>query len=96
LSSSNYINGWYRKYKSGWLEQGFRKNTNTDAVFVFPIPMMDTNYAVQIGGTLDGMNNTVSTYYSSLTTTSLKAGARYGGSSVAGEKFYIEIKGMAA
>lgn len=52
-AENNYT--WYRKYKSGWVEQGGIKNipsrTNSgesSAFVIFPIPMGDTNYTGQI------------------------------------------------
>ena len=47
-SSNNYT--WYRKYKSGWVEQGQRTTTvsgNTQTVNL-PVEMSDTNYDLQI------------------------------------------------
>ena len=37
---------WYRKYKSGWVEQGGKiaKQTSTNITITFIIPMADTNY----------------------------------------------------
>jgi len=38
---------WYRKYKSGWVEQGGIKNTDgTIQTVVFPVPMQTSNYTV--------------------------------------------------
>ena len=52
-SANGYM--WYRKYKSGWVEQGGHKNipSRTGAgisstTVTFPIPMSDTNYTGQI------------------------------------------------
>ena len=46
---------WYRKYKSGWVEQGGHKNIPSrtgggisSTTVTFPIPMSDTNYTGQI------------------------------------------------
>jgi hypothetical protein len=38
LSGQNYINGWYRKYKSGWVEQGGVLTGNGTNI-IFQIPM---------------------------------------------------------
>lgn len=37
---------WYRKYKSGWVEQGgtVSSNPNTDTTLMFPKKFIDTNY----------------------------------------------------
>lgn len=34
---------WYRKYKSGWVEQG---GISTVSPVVYPLPMSDTNYTL--------------------------------------------------
>lgn len=51
-SSNGYT--WYRKYKSGWVEQGGRsKRATQDVSVTFPVPFMDTNYnaqAIRIAG----------------------------------------------
>lgn len=43
-ADNNYT--WYRKYKSGWVEQGgiVPQQTSNDYLIVFPIEMSDTNY----------------------------------------------------
>ena len=47
-AQNNYT--WYRKYKSGWVEQGGIATTvaNTGVAVSFPIEMTDTNYQIQI------------------------------------------------
>lgn len=48
---NNYT--WYRKYKSGWVEQGGQIAQSGDNVAVtLPVEMANTNYSV-VGGTLD-------------------------------------------
>lgn len=42
-SQNNYT--WYRKYKSGWVEQGGQKISNTKT-YELPIRMANTNYTV--------------------------------------------------
>lgn len=42
-SANNYT--WYRKYKSGWVEQGQKINTQNTS-FTFPVPMADTSYMI--------------------------------------------------
>ena len=47
LSGTNYNNGWYRKYKSGWVEQGFTTvppNGNWN-VYTLPIPFINITYS---------------------------------------------------
>lgn len=41
-SENNYT--WYRKYKSGWVEQGGKINTSTTSISL-PIEMLDDNYS---------------------------------------------------
>ena len=45
-ADNNYI--WYRKYKSGWVEQGGTFGsafaTYTEKTITLPVPMADTNY----------------------------------------------------
>lgn len=46
-ADNNYT--WYRKYKSGWVEQGGRANTSENGTTcTLPITMSDTNYFVQV------------------------------------------------
>lgn len=42
-AENNYI--WYRKYKSGWVEQGGETTNNANSV-TLPIEMADTHYTV--------------------------------------------------
>ena len=39
---------WYRKYKSGWVEQGGQLSNSYSGDVVFAIPMADTNYHVNL------------------------------------------------
>ena len=65
-SNNNYT--WYRKYKSGWVEQGGRTATfsntaaNTSGALgvTLPITMADTSYSAI--GTLSANDNSVSGY----------------------------------
>lgn len=43
--SSTNAYTWYRKYKSGWVEQG-RYYVNPDATWTLPIPMANSNYVI--------------------------------------------------
>ena len=46
-ADNNYT--WYRKYKSGWIEQGgIAANTPNGAVINLPVEMADTNYDIHI------------------------------------------------
>ena len=54
----SYTNGttWYRKYKSGWVEQGasvgYTSNANTWVPYTLPTPMADGKYSVVITDTI--------------------------------------------
>ena len=66
-SGNNY--SWYRKYKSGWVEQGSSNPTNATSI-TFPIKMLDTNYtATCMGGGHTGSGADIGIYISSKTTT---------------------------
>ena len=46
-TENNYT--WYRKYKSGWVEQGGYSDTTTDTIEIFLIiPFSNTNYHINI------------------------------------------------
>lgn len=47
-SANNYT--WYRKYKSGWVEQGQYTTTTSGQItqFNYPVAMSDSNYTLQI------------------------------------------------
>lgn len=48
---------WYRKYKSGWVEQGGQSNNTAQNVVytvTMPVPMSDANYTAMVVGTVGG------------------------------------------
>lgn len=45
-AENNYV--WYRKYKSGWVEQGGPQGT-TNTTINLPVEMANTNYTVDCG-----------------------------------------------
>ncbi len=47
---------WYRKYKSGWVEQGGRTTSQT---ITFPITMQTVNYAISLCGECQTTNNNI-------------------------------------
>ena len=53
-ADNNYT--WYRKYKSGWVEQG---GITTAQTINLPITMADANYHVLLTGTCNASNNNV-------------------------------------
>ncbi len=58
---------WYRKYKSGWVEQGGRSTSQT---VTLPVEMADTSYVIQLTSTCSSVNNNVVVLgYRDLTTT---------------------------
>ena len=63
---NNYT--WYRKYRSGWVEQGGKNSVQT---VTLPIEMANTNYHVFLTGTCSSNNNNIYIFgWRDLTTTS--------------------------
>ena len=63
-AENNYT--WYRKYKSGWVEQGGTVTETSTVVqksVVFPVEMADANYNLQVTLVTDTNSNSP-TYYS--------------------------------
>lgn len=95
-AENNYT--WYRKYASGWVEQGGYATTsgNTGAQITLPVTMSDAHYL--INGTCD--NNTTGgvfhfVIYENQTTNGFVASPAYAGEWRTGA-FYWEVRGMAA
>lgn len=61
VESYKHGNNWYRKYKSGWLEQGgiYKGTFNTTSVHNLLVPFADTTYSI-LGEALDVSDYTVS------------------------------------
>lgn len=57
-AENNYT--WYRRYASGWVEQGGALQTPTDALItiIMPVTMTDTNYTLLLTRTWSGSNTT--------------------------------------
>lgn len=91
-AANNYT--WYRKYKSGWVEQGgiVPPNSGTSGTVILPVVMSDTNYTVLSNNGNSAANNffAVNTTNSMMTTEIhwLKSASKMGGS--------WEVKGMYA
>lgn len=88
-SGNNYT--WYRKYASGWVEQGGQFAQSGDGVAItFPVTMANANYSV-VGGILDN-SGAQGWRYANRTTTgftkNLVGSTQCGGS--------WEVRGMAA
>ena len=98
-AENNYI--WYRKYRSGWVEQGQKKIQiahNSKGLIALPVTMANTDYMAQAGsnqvnssGTF-GANSTVSA--NAGTTTEVRLGQS--NSASASMDVWWEVKGMAA
>ena len=80
-SANNYT--WYRKYRSGWVEQGGTTTSeygSSGVAVTLPIAMSDTNYQVsvtQVTGRRDGMASTVIPGGYALSTTQVYVCGRY-------------------
>ncbi len=85
-AENNYT--WYRKYKSGWVEQGgyIDKLNNTNKTVYFPIEMQNTYYSIAVVGLneMSGVSsyatiprNPQTTSLNIATTANYSAGARW-------------------
>ena len=89
-AENNYT--WYRKYKSGWIEQGGSYGGSQNQVISLPLEMADNNYSVMLSFNTTSINAPVySSYaYDNRTTVSFKvinSGSIYG---------MWEVKGLRA
>jgi len=97
-SSNNYT--WYRKYKSGWIEQGgLCVNSSGDGTVTLPIAMADTNYTIVATNEATSSQNAwgwVLVSKDSKTSTKFGLSSRYSG----GNAIYLRarwlVKGIAA
>lgn len=92
-ADNNYT--WYRKYKSGWVEQG---GTGTASLTVtLPIEMADTNYVITTGchNYSSNAGTPVILYYDK-STTGFKLQGRWNGNATSGINLCWEVKGMKA
>ena len=95
-SSNGYT--WYRKYKSGWVEQG-GKSTSDGQTVTFPIQMANTEYFISGMPRETDTGAISSVAFASKTTTSVVLyGKRVnaGGFAAGAHPVYWEVKGMAA
>lgn len=53
--ANNYT--WYRKYKSGWIEQGGYGISGYSGAVTLPVEMVDTSYHIVFGGSGKSTNN---------------------------------------
>lgn len=68
-STNNYV--WYRKYASGWVEQGCG-NVTTPATITLPVTMLNTEYSLT--ATPLGTGNNVSIHATRSSTTQIEIG----------------------
>ena len=94
-AENNYT--WYRKYKSGWVEQGGQLQTNVSSQTVtMPVEMSDTYYSIMFSiGNYSGSGSGGYTEifgWGTRTTTQFHVDSK-SGSNITGQ---WEVKGMAA
>ena len=95
-SANSYT--WYRKYKSGWVEQGVTQRiTGGGSVgVVLPVPMVDANYTILISqNNSDGGGVYFQCQYHTPTTTGFTVISQYGQSRTS-RPFLWYVCGMAA
>ena len=90
-ADNNYT--WYRKYKSGWIEQG---GVSTSHEITFPVTMADTNYTVLCGMKISSSNTGNPTItYDNKATTGIMILLRWDGTGTTGERCW-QVSGFAA
>lgn len=90
-AENNYT--WYRKYKSGWVEQG---GIDTTSYITFPVTMLDTNYTVTCGIYLINSDiGSATVMYGDKTTTGMRVYIRWDGAGSNGERCW-QVSGFAA
>jgi hypothetical protein len=93
-AANNYT--WYRKYASGWVEQGGVSQVTTNGLsttITMPVEMLDTNYTLTVakwGADTGNVGFNAEPY----TTTQFKAGVAY--TSNLTRSFSWQVSGMAA
>jgi hypothetical protein len=92
-AQNNYT--WYRKYSSGWVEQGGVVTTN--AIVSLPITMSDTNYTITTGNNhySDSAGTPVVVYYNKQVD-SFEIQGRWNGTGVSGLSANWAVFGVAA
>ena len=93
LPTANNGYTWYRKYKSGWVEQGGAKCASNTTI-VFPVPMADNNYtAYAIANYASGITQAMAIQLINNRTTTSMSVASF---SVGGYTVDWQISGMSA
>ena len=92
-ASNNYT--WYRKYKSGWVEQGgiYTISSVNFADYDLLIPMANTNYTI-VGNSADGTTNAYPLNFNQPSFTTTTFSAKTGNASSG--KFTWQVSGMSA
>ena len=94
-SANNYT--WYRKYKSGWVEQGGQGIASSNTTTVpLPIEMADTKYTATGGIIYSGTSTGTVGFQFVKNTTSIIIGARWNGAFNNGISIDWQVSGMAA
>lgn len=98
-AENNYT--WYRKYKSGWVEQGGGSidiSYQTAINITLPITMANTNYTIMVSQCAVSSSNAEATLLGGtpVSTTQIRVTSRASSTSYDNTKFYWIIKGMAA
>ena len=83
---------WYRKYKSGWVEQGGITTSDVNIPVVFPIEMRDNKYFVSLTSQYSPVY--ITNYQKATTTSIIVNGWNPGDTPVAGDVRW-KIEGMA-
>lgn len=88
---------WYRKYKSGWLEQGGRiaPTTNASLTYSFPKPFLDSDYTLTVG-VISGDNYTKSVQLNSISPTSFSYKIATDGGNLVANTFMWSAAGQGA
>lgn len=87
---------WYRKYKSGWVEQGGKGQVTTNGTgntFSLPVAMVDTNYTIVVAKWAEDTGN-VGFNAMPNTTTTFKAGVAY--QAALTREFTWQVSGLSA
>ena len=97
-AENNYT--WYRKYKSGWVEQGGYVSSGSQTSVTFPFEMANTNYFASFMFAADNLQvSYTGTQGISRSTTGMKVCGYYNNGSnrsTIGEPMYWKIEGMSA
>lgn len=95
LTDTNYIDGWYRKYASGWVEQGGKSPALSGGLktIVLPVPMADANYSV---GLSPAETNVLSQWSFAARPQDYKDTSFILHNGNAGDGYFWEVRGQAA